>query len=77
MPWQHRFSLGRPAPAGDAQGAGEGGASDAGGESSSAPTSSREASGHGGQAAQRSLRVPLERLVQASGSGGSGAHSAR
>ena len=78
MPWQHRFSLGRQAaPPGDAPAAGDGGAGDAAGDSSSAAPSSRDASGHDGQAAARSMRVPLERLVAASGSGGSGTQSAR
>lgn len=57
MPWQHRYSHGRAAAVPDA---GEG----TGGETSSAAPSSADPSGHDGQAAGRSLRVPLERLTR-------------
>lgn len=71
MPWQHRYTHRSAAPPGIDAGEGTGG------DNSSAPPSSTDGSRHGSSAADRSLRVPLERLVTRGQQPGRSMHSAR
>jgi hypothetical protein len=68
MPWQHRLSrkeLPTPPAAASAAGGAEAGAAVAG-DGGSAAASSQEGSAHGSSLqAERSLRVPLDRLTSA------------